>query len=115
VIDNNVNNAFQKSLDIQDDRITPFIPFLLQDLWFLGCNYSVIPELIKHIKPDKESRIIDLGCGKGATIIELAGMFPGTYTGVDIMAEFIEEGIKKTKDLKLSHKVTLIADRRIQV
>lgn len=106
-----MSNEFNKSLDIQDDKITEFIPFILQDLWSLGGNPEVVIEIIRrNIMLTQESQIIDLGCGKGATIIELAKNFPGHYIGVDIVSEFIAEGKTKIKENQLSRCVLRTED-----
>lgn len=103
-----MSNEFNKSLDIQDDKITEFIPIILQDLWSLGGNPDVVIELIRrNIMLTNDSQIIDLGCGKGATIIELAKNFPGNYTGVDIVSEFIAEGKTKIKENQFSRCVLM--------
>lgn len=108
-----MSNEFNKSLDIQDDKITEFIPFILQDLWSLGGNPGIVIEIVKrNILLTQESQIIDLGCGKGATIIELAKSFPGNYTGVDIVSEFISEGKTKVKENQLSNCVLRAEDIR---
>lgn len=102
-------DAFKKSLDITDDLIIHFIPYLLQDLWSLGGYPEAAVALAARndiIKKDK--RIIDLGCGKGATIIELASKFDGIYKGVDLVDDFIKEGNEVLKDKALRGSVTLL-------
>ena len=72
-MDTNMKSEFNKSLDIQDEEIAEFIPYILQDLWSLGGNPDVVVKIVKrNITLTPDSRIIDLGCGKGATLIELA-------------------------------------------
>lgn len=103
-----MNKEFNKSLDIQDEKITEFIPFILQDLWALGGNPGVVVAMVKqNIILNQSSQIIDLGCGKGATIIALAQTFQGNYTGVDIVSEFIAEGNIKVKEINLYDSVVL--------
>jgi cyclopropane fatty-acyl-phospholipid synthase-like methyltransferase len=101
-------DSFYTSLDINDERIIRFIPYLLQDLWSLGGNPDAAVELVKrNILAVSDFHVIDLGCGKGATIAELAENFPGYYEGVDIMPEFIEEGIRKVQEKNLTSKIEL--------
>jgi cyclopropane fatty-acyl-phospholipid synthase-like methyltransferase len=109
-----MDDSFYRTLDIQDERILEFIPYLLADLWSLGGNPEVVVELAeKHVPLSFESSIIDLGCGKGATIIELARRFPGFYRGIDLIPGFIDEGKKKLAADNLLSRVELkIEDMR---
>jgi len=104
-------NYFKKSLDINDDSIIKYIPYLLKDLWELGgCNKVILDLVKKHQLISKNSQVIDLCCGKGSAIIALATNYSGFYYGVDIIKEFIQEGKEKIKDIDLKGNVTLIAD-----
>jgi cyclopropane fatty-acyl-phospholipid synthase-like methyltransferase len=110
-----MNNSLEKSLDIPDERITPFIPFLLQDLWTLGGNPNLVVELLKrNISITSNFQMIDLGCGKGATLFEMYKNFPANYTGIDLVPEFIAEGIKKIEHENLSSSMTLKAEDFIE-
>ncbi|PWW82891.1 hypothetical protein CR164_03905 [Prosthecochloris marina] len=101
-------SEFNTSLDIIDENITPFIPLIFKDLWTLGGNPdAVIKIMTQHVALREDSQIIDLGCGKGATVIELAKTFPGNYTGIDIIPEFIEEGNARIRENRLSGTVVL--------
>lgn len=101
-------SEFNTSLDIIDENITPFIPLIFKDLWTLGGNPdAVIKIMTQHVALREDSQIIDLGCGKGATVIELAKTFPGNYTGIDIIPEFIEEGNARIRKNRLSGTVVL--------
>ena len=59
-----------------DQNLLPHMPFLLQDLWALGSSVDHILELTASLdlKPD-QTRILDLGCGKGAAAIQIAERF----------------------------------------
>ena len=95
-------------MDIRDENITPFIPLILKDLWALGGNPGAVIKIMKqHVALKQDSQIIDLGCGKGTTVIELAKTFPGSYTGIDIIPEFIEEGNAEIRENQLSGTVVL--------
>ena len=103
-----IKSEFNKSLDIRDESITPYIPFILKDLWALGGNPGAVIKILKqHVALKEDSQIIDLGCGKGATVIELAKTFPGNYKGIDIIPEFIEEGNARIRENQLSETVVL--------
>jgi SAM-dependent methyltransferase len=80
-----------ESLDGKDQRILPYLSYLLQDLWELGSSPEVIAGLVKkhaqgHAGP---LRILDLGCGKGAVAVRLAAELECTVDGVDAMADFV--------------------------
>lgn len=86
------DNSIYNSLDVEDKSIAPFIPSLLHGLPCLGSNPDAACRLIqKHIQAGQVSRALDLGCGKGAVLIELARRFSIRGTGYDIMPEFILE------------------------
>lgn len=88
-----MDEQLHASLDIDDGRILPHLPYLLQDLDALGGNPAVAVALLRRNPVlTAASRVIDLGCGKGATIRTLAAHFPGNFLGVDIIAEFIAAG-----------------------
>ena len=54
-------------------KLLPFIPELFKDLWELGSSPKVVLEWISHLKlPAYKTKVLDLGCGKGAVSITLA-------------------------------------------
>lgn len=88
-----MDKTLQESLSVNDDAILPFIPYLLQDLWSLGGHPYLLQSLVtEHCPLHSQSKILELGCGKGANLLQLALQFPGQYFGIDLMADFIEEG-----------------------
>ena len=87
-----INNSIIKSLDGRNKNLLPFIPYLLQDLWEIGSSPEVINQLLKkHKIMSPNSRVLDLGCGKGAISVNLAIEFSCQVYGIDAMPEFIEE------------------------
>lgn len=92
------------------DEITPYLPYLMKDLWELGSIPAYKYELLsKHMLTNGNPSIIDFGCGKGAELIQLAGKFKFTGTGVDILPEFIEEANFR-KGLNLAEFLTFKVD-----
>lgn len=88
-----------QSLSAQDVGLLPHIPYLLQDLWELGSDPQVIVDLLaSHVSIGAQSRILDLGCGKGAVSITLAEAFGCTVQGRDLMVAFIEEARKRAEE-----------------
>lgn len=91
-----VNEKLAESLTAKTPDIIPFLPYLLQDLWELGSLPDDIAELIKtHVPINTDTRIIDLGCGKGAVSIRLAREFGCRVKGIDIIHDFIAYARKK--------------------
>ena len=66
---------------------------------------EAIEQALGFLKPlNKFSRIADLGCGTGGQTIHLAQHLPGTITGLDMFADFIEK--LNAKSLNLGNRVT---------
>jgi cyclopropane fatty-acyl-phospholipid synthase-like methyltransferase len=102
---NSVKKEFQNSLDITSDEIENYIPELLKGLWELGSVPAYIIELIVRNNLEKNKKIIDLGCGKGAVLVKLAQRFDIRAIGVDIVADFIEEANIYANKYVVSDKV----------
>jgi ubiquinone/menaquinone biosynthesis C-methylase UbiE len=93
-----IENNFLDSLDLDDSEIIPFVPEILKDLWELGSIPKYIIELVeKHILPTQLKNVIDLGCGKGAVLIQLSERIKFEGVGIDIMPDFIIEANKRSK------------------
>jgi len=73
----------------------PFIPELLADLWELGSFPERIVEILRMVElPPETTRVLDLGCGKGAVSITLAKELGFQCLGVDAFAPFLREAEK---------------------
>lgn len=91
-----------QSLTAENTEITLYLPYLLQDLWGLGTPVADVLELVQKYIPDYQGMsILDLACGKGANSIPLAKDFGMQVTGVDLIPEFIEYAIHRTKELDI--------------
>jgi len=89
---NEMTDDFLDSLDLDDSAMIPFIPKILEDLWELGSMGDYVTELVeRNIPHDKLKKVIDLGCGKGAILIQLSENFKFQGIGIDLMPEFIDE------------------------
>ena len=67
---------------------------------------------LKNLNILKNSRILDLGCGKGEMIGEVASRYKGYnlhFTGVDFSSHMLRKAKKKTKDVrKNGHRVSFV-------
>lgn len=89
---NEMTDDFLDSLDLEDSAMIPFIPKVLEKLWELGSMPDYVIELVeRNIAPSKLKRVIDLGCGKGAVLIQLSENIKFKGIGIDLMPEFIDE------------------------
>lgn len=83
-------------------EIYEFLPYLLQDLNFLGFNEEKTDELIAGNFTDPSSlHIIDLCCGKGALTVYLAEKYRCRCTGVDLFDNFITAAEQISKEKKV--------------
>jgi 2-polyprenyl-3-methyl-5-hydroxy-6-metoxy-1,4-benzoquinol methylase len=100
-----VGNSVVASLDGRDDRLYPFLPFLLQDLWEIGSSPDEIINLIRRssLGAGSELRVIDLGCGKGIISVNLARELGFRCHGIDAMPEFIDEARRWATKMGVSH------------
>ncbi len=97
----NLKETIIKSLDGDNIDLLPYIPYLLQDLWEIGSSAEAIIGIIKRnnlYKQDTTSKILDLGCGKGAVSISLAKEFGFSVHGIDAVPDFINEAKKRAKE-----------------
>ncbi len=104
-MENLKKKEFQNSLDLTSDELERYIPELLKGLWELGSVPEYIIELIARNDLGKHKSIIDLGCGKGAVLVNLAKQFDLKAIGVDIVSDFIEEANKYAKNYGVSDKI----------
>ncbi|PKV51525.1 methyltransferase family protein [Aquimarina sp. MAR_2010_214] len=87
-----MTNDFLDSLDLDDSAMIPFIPKVLEKLWELGSMADYIIELVeRNIPNNKLKRVVDLGCGKGAVLIQLSEKIKFQGVGIDLMPEFTDE------------------------
>jgi ubiquinone/menaquinone biosynthesis C-methylase UbiE len=96
------------SLETEKDFL-PFLPYLIQDLWALGCAVDQILELLGSLAFESNSAaLLDLGCGKGAVSVRAADKFGIRSTGVDAMPEFLEVAKTKAAEYGVSRQCRFI-------
>ncbi|MFC1542150.1 SAM-dependent methyltransferase, partial [Candidatus Latescibacterota bacterium] len=91
------------SLEV-DKHLLPYMPFLLQDLWALGSSVEYIIDIAGSLNLSPGlTKVLDLGCGKGAVLIQLASQYGFKVTGIDFMESFLEDAHKKAIEYNVSH------------
>lgn len=84
------------ALEITPDLL-PFLAELLADIWALGSWPAVIAEMLGTRSLPGSTRVLDLGCGKGAVSIRLAQDLGFRVLGVDLFEPFIEEARQRAR------------------
>ena len=92
-----------KSLEVNEELL-PHVPELLADLWALGSSPNLVVDLLKPLGlPPTKTRVLDLGCGKGAVSVKLAQELGFKVSGIDAFRPFLEEAKKKAIKHKVAH------------
>jgi len=98
-----IEQSISNSLEV-DKHLLPYMPFLLQDLWALGSSVEYIIDIVGSLNlPFNLTKVLDLGCGKGAVSIQIASKFGFNVVGVDVMVAFLEDARKKASEHNVSH------------
>lgn len=74
-----------------EKELLPFLPALLQDIWALGSDVECIVAAVSGLNLSRLTRVIDLGCGKGAVSIAIAKALRLRVLGIDLFDPFVEE------------------------
>ena len=83
----------------KNTAIVPFLPYIMQDFWDFGTPPEIVINLVqKHCQNYSTLRVLDLGCGKGATSVKLAATLNCNCLGIDGIPEFIEISKKKARE-----------------
>jgi SAM-dependent methyltransferase len=85
-----------------DQRLLPWLPYLLQDLWALGSAIDQIIALVGSLGLPPNTRVLDLGCGKGAVAVMLASKFKLQVVGIDLMTAFLTDADRKASEYRVS-------------
>jgi len=90
-------------------ELLPFIPELLADLWALGSSLDVIVELLRPLcLPAETTRVLDLGCGKGAVALTLAQEFGFQALGVDFFEPFIQGARERAEEMGVASRCRFV-------
>ncbi|MDH3457649.1 MAG: class I SAM-dependent methyltransferase [Gemmatimonadota bacterium] len=87
-----------------DVRLLPVLPDLLIDLWELGTSSVQIVSALQSIGVKPESRVLDLGCGKGAVAVALADRLDLQVEGVDAFPPFLQSARTLAREYGVSSK-----------
>jgi 2-polyprenyl-3-methyl-5-hydroxy-6-metoxy-1,4-benzoquinol methylase len=100
---NQTEQSIADSFEV-DKKLLSCIPFLLQDLWALGSSVDYIIDVVGSLNlPLAQTKLLDLGCGKGAVPIQIASKFRHRAVGVDRMTAFLEDAQQKAIEYHVSH------------
>ena len=84
------------SLTAETVELLPFLPYLLQDFWEIGSEPKVIAYLIKqHLHLSKNTKVLDLACGKGAVSVKIAHELNLQIKGIDLIPQFVAFATEK--------------------
>lgn len=94
-----VEEKLAKSLTAESVELIPYFPYLLQDLWELGSSpKDILGMITKHLPVSKDTRILDLACGKGPVSVNLAKELGCRVKGIDLIPEFIDFAMQKAEE-----------------
>lgn len=109
-MDNDSQKSVANSLEVET-KLLPYMPYLLQDLWAMGCSVNQILDLITNLNlPAGSVKVLDLGCGKGALSVQVAVKFGFNVAGVDAMPEFLKVAEEKSTEYKVISLCTFIKE-----
>ena len=100
-----LSSLVARSLDAPE-ILLPYLPVLLQDLEDLGARARDVRSLLEGIPLPRGCRVLDLGCGKGASAIEIARTFDAYVRGVDGLPSFVEHARRRAQQEGLAERCT---------
>jgi len=91
------------AMDIPEQELLPFLPYILQDFWGLGSDPDAIIDMArKHLISRQNIKVLDPGCGKGFASIKVAKTLGYTCYGIDAIPEFIDYAVAKATEYNVS-------------
>lgn len=102
-MDDDVKRSIAESLEMTTGML-PFVPQLLDGMWALGCSPELAVGMLRPLGlSPTETRVLDLGCGKGAMAVTLAKEFGFRALGIDACEFFLDEARQKAAEFGVSH------------
>ncbi len=95
-------------------ELLPHLPELLADIWILGSWPDRIVDLLRPLELEPETtRVLEVGCGKGAVCVPIAQRLDLSVHGIDLFAPFIEEAKAKAREAGVAERCRFeVADMR---
>ncbi len=84
-------------------ELLPFLPELLADLDELGSDAEQIVGVLRDLPLPPAARVVDLGCGKGATAIEVASVLTLQVLGIELFEPFVAQATAAAQVAGVSH------------
>ena len=107
-MNDNPQQSVANSLEVEK-WLLPYMSWLLQDLWALGSSVDQILDLLSTLPLSSDTtKVLDLGCGKGAVSVQIASKFGFDVVGIDAMPEFLKDAHKKSSEYQVSDLCTFI-------
>ncbi|MDR9458779.1 MAG: class I SAM-dependent methyltransferase [Dehalococcoidia bacterium] len=92
-------------------ELLPFIPELMADLWALGGSVGVIVDSLRPLGlPAETTRVLDLGCGKGAVALTLAKELGFQALGVDLFEPFVQEARERAEEMGIASRCQVVCE-----
>lgn len=85
-------------------ELVPHLAELLADLWDLGSSPALIEGWLRDLGLPRETRVLDLGCGKGAVSFTLARELGFQVHGVDLFEPFVQEARTRAQEWGLADR-----------
>ncbi len=93
-----------RAMDGSDIDLFPYLPYILQDLWEIGTDPSVVIRFIqKNFDSFQNLKVLDLGSGKGAVSVRVAAELKCHCHGVDAIPEFVLFSKQKAIEFVVDH------------
>ena len=83
-------------------ELVPHLAELLADLWDLGSSPPLITSWLRGLGLPRETRVLDLGCGKGAVSLTLARDLGFQVRGVDLFEPFVRDAQARAEEWGLT-------------
>ncbi len=91
--------------------LLPFLPALLADVEALGSSPGAVIDLLRgRGLPAETTRVLDLGCGKGAVAVPLAEALGFQVLGVDAFAPFVEAARQRAQARGVAHRCRFVCE-----
>jgi len=114
--ENDVEKSIADSLEM-DTGMLPFVPELLKGMWALGSSPELVVGLLRPLglAPER-TKLLDLGCGKGAVAVTVAHRLGFSAVGIDACEAFLEEARERAAERGVSHRCRFeLMDLRLYV